>query len=671
MEAIGKAARSARSMMFASIVIAAVGCNSDVDGVELEETEVVQETTEEPCDPELQQFGELSSLIPFHKDAIHSTVIWDKDRDPWLCFWMRPSEYRGKDLVDPAVGLLGTLRDRFQQIVYGNFGFSGNLDESVKSRVKADIYRDNALCLDLKHPLALWESGKRQVAQLTPADFAVNAAAFHDAGHSRGLNYNLFCAGHAMLSDGRLAVFGGHDKSGNYGIDAVNIFDPKKWRWAPRAIPAVKTAYITDPTQPPASYPSALDEQFTDPPDPSDMKYQRWYPTAVPLPDGRVLVLSGTDQDSSKPRDVASATKVRQGVPEVYDPERERTTALESAYKLLAMYPRSYVVQTGHRRNDWKVAVTGIVSSIPEDLSDYDPFPYSGDTYFLDVRAALADPHRNTRAEHHWSHVATATSAHNSGAGAQLWELDHQGRAKKQRVVAFGGDSGAGSNETDTVEMIDYSANVPTWKKMESLAQPVQQNVAVALPNGEVLVLGGRGGTPTTPTTNNLKLQLFDPDTGKVKTVATTPVPRHDHATAQLLPDASVLIMGGNRVQLVPGFPDAGVPVAEIYRPSYLFRGNRPVIADAPQKIDYDTRFDIKLGHQIQAKQVALVRTGAVTHNWDWGNRYVRLSFHQHGKTLRVAAPKLPGLAVPGDYMLFVLDQHGVPSKAKVVRLRL
>jgi hypothetical protein len=129
--------------------------------------------------------------------------------------------------------------------------------------------------------------------------------------------------------------------------------------------------------------------------------------------------------------------------------------------------------------------------------------------------------------------------------------------------------------------------------------------------------------------------------------------------------------MGGNRVQLVPENPDAGVPVAEIYRPAYLFRGPRPVIADAPKRIDYGTRFDVKLAGHVHAKQVTLVRTGPVTHNWDWGNRHVSLSFHQHGKTLRVTAPKLPGLAVAGDYMLFVVDKHGVPSKAKLVRLRL
>src|SRR4051812_7029539 len=61
---------------------------------------------------EPSQTGELSPLIPFHKDAIHASLLWD-GRKAELCFAMRPSEYRGTDLVDPAVGLMGELRPAF------------------------------------------------------------------------------------------------------------------------------------------------------------------------------------------------------------------------------------------------------------------------------------------------------------------------------------------------------------------------------------------------------------------------------------------------------------------------------------------------------------------------------------------------------------------------------
>jgi hypothetical protein len=103
-----------------------------------------------------------------------------------------------------------------------------------------------------------------------------------------------------------------------------------------------------------------LNEDHTDPPLLSDMTYQRWYPTAVALPDGRILVLSGTDQNSSLFRDggddAVSASKIMQVTPEVYDPVADRTVALESARKHLNTFPRSFVVQTGPCKNDWKVS---------------------------------------------------------------------------------------------------------------------------------------------------------------------------------------------------------------------------------------------------------------------------------------------------------------------------
>ncbi len=72
-----------------------------------------------------------------------------------------------------------------------------------------------------------------------------------------------------------------------------------------------------DPTNTTFVHCSALDENNTDPPIPSDMRYQRWYPTTVLLPDGRILILSGTDQDTSVGPRNASATKVRAITPEV------------------------------------------------------------------------------------------------------------------------------------------------------------------------------------------------------------------------------------------------------------------------------------------------------------------------------------------------------------------
>lgn len=73
--------------------------------------------------------------------------------------------------------------------------------------------------------------------------------------------------------------------------------------------------------------------------------------TAAPSP----RRLSGSDQGTSVGPDLASGTKVCQAVPEVYDPATDRNIPPENARRLLTLYPRSFVVQRGSGKNDWKV----------------------------------------------------------------------------------------------------------------------------------------------------------------------------------------------------------------------------------------------------------------------------------------------------------------------------
>jgi len=617
--------------------------------------------------------GELGPLIPFHKDAIGAGLTIDSFGSPRICFWMRPAEYAGTDLVDPGPDPVGQFKPAFDQLVYGGYPFSDLLDGSVKSRIKADISRDNAQCFDLDHPDAFKNTGKFLVADLTADDFALNAAAFTNAGaRGGGLNYNVFCSGNAALADGRWVIVGGTDKIGNAGTRKINIFDPNQGSWAPRPEPRVKSEFEVDPSGTQFQHGSALDELNTDPPDPSDMRYQRWYPTAVTLPDGRVLALSGTDEDTSVPAN-AAATKVRQPVPEIYDPSVDRTLALEDARKLLMMYPRSYVVQTGPGVLDWQVAVIGAAAPpLPtaDMMSQFDPYTYDGKTYQLDVLGAEAAPNRDLPAEDHWTLVATASIAHDDGAGAALWTLDDVGMPSSQKVALFGGTNGRGSEASATVEMIDFEDAVPAWRQGQPLQLPASQNNAVVLPDGKVIIAGGRAGRGST-TVITYAVQLFDPGTGQMQSLVETTVPRHDHSTALLLPDASVIIMGGNRTELVPGNSDAGVPVAQIYRPAYLFRGPRPVIDRIPTAIAYGDRFPIDIsGDNLTIGSVVLIRLGPVTHNWDWGNRYVRLSFQQaSASSLMAVAPLRPASAVPGQYLLFVVGADGVPSVGRLVHV--
>jgi hypothetical protein len=66
-----------------------------------------------------------------------------------------------------------------------------------------------------------------------------------------------------------------------------------------------------------------------------------------------------------------------------------------------------------------------------------------------------------------------------------------------------------------------------------------------------------------------------------------------------------------------------------------------------------------------------MLRSDHNTHSVTTGDRYVKLPFRAHGMggRLRVTAPLQPAQAVPGIYMLFVVDRNGVPSMGKQVRI--
>src|SRR5205814_1330873 len=159
-------------------------------------------------------------------------------------------------------------------------------------------------------------------------------------------------------------------------------------------------------------------------------------------------------------------------------------------------------------------------------------------------------------------------------------------------VFSFGGDNGSGSDEVGMVEKINFSDPIPAWQRLSDLVLPATQNNMVILPDGKLLVVGGRGAG-----VNTLHYQMFDPADGSRTDLIESSVPRHDHSTALLQPNGGVWVMGGNR--------------------------------------------------------------------------YVELPFEagEHGR-LDVMAPPLPGLAIAGDYLLFVVNKDGVPSEGKHIRLR-
>src|SRR6266850_1965080 len=113
---------------------------------------------------------------------------------------------------------------------------------------------------------------------------------------------NLFCAGLAMLPDGRVFVAGGHSAS-HVGITNATIFNPLTQSWTSAA----------------------------------PMSIARWYPTVTALSDGRMLTLAGE----------VNCNDCNALVPEVFDPATGTWTQLTGASLDIPTYPNSFVLPDG------------------------------------------------------------------------------------------------------------------------------------------------------------------------------------------------------------------------------------------------------------------------------------------------------------------------------------
>ncbi len=226
-----------------------------------------------------------------------------------------------------------------------------------------------------------------------------------------------------------------------------------------------------------------------------------------------------------------------------------------------------------------------------------------------------------------------------------------------QVMVVGGGSSG----RSRTYQTINLSTLSPTWGPDLNLpmasgqAQPTSRiNVnVVLLPDSTVFVSGGAAaGEPC---------WLYNPATNSWSEMDEAPRARAYHSHAILLPTGEVMSCGQTS------------NVIDIFTPPYLFKGARPVIDAVPGLVHHGQTFTIDTAQASDITKVVLVRPMAPTHNTDTEQRVIQLIFNPTGaNALSATAPNgwHPHATAPrGYYMLFIINNNGVPSEAKFIQL--
>ena len=397
-------------------------------------------------------------------------------------------------------------------------------------------------------------------------------------------NTNLDCAGHAQLADGRILAIGGVKRNTHLGVRDVNIFNPEDNSWSTGA----------------------------------DMNHNRWYPTATTLSNGKVLVLSGSDD--------CAAEDCRIEIPELYDPAADTWTQLTSAVLNIPLYPLSFLLPDG------KLFVAGTYeNAIP--------------SYTLDVATQT------------WQ---TIDSRELDGASAVLYSTGKIMKAGKA-MAPFISDK---PSSTATY-VIDMNGTSPQWRETASMKFPRSYHVLTLLPDGSTIVTGGGRTQKYDDIAQAVKeAEIWDPTAEKWTTMAKMTKPRLYHGTALLLPDGRVLVAGSGRLDPAPNQENY-----EIFSPPYLFKGARPTVTSAPGTVQPGNQIFVGTPDAATIETVSLVRVGAMTHSFNADQRYLTLPFTQTTGGLNVQAPGNVNEIPPGYYMLFVVNANGVPSIANFIKV--
>ena len=520
-----------------------------------------------------------------------------------------------------------------------------------------------------------------------------------------GESNDLFCAGHLQLADGNVLFIGG---TGRYypggaftGTKQVNLYNWQTGEW------------------------SALGQ----------IKEGRWYPSLISLADGKIVIFSGLKLDA--PNQINPSI-------EIYDPKTEKfhyidltgikdspfNTKLKNAdvYDSIDLYPRVFPTADG------RLLITGDEAGIAGVLVSH----ASKKSYLMSID-------EDAEGEFSVSFEVGPQRGEPSKAYGTALQVPNS-----EDVLLFGGiigtndiNFGRGGNTKGFPKEAKVASSLQRWVSPEKsgkkngkweivenfLNKPRANLQAVILPNKEVLIVNGGEYPEYKPVYKPLLIAADSEASGGYKTKVMNPakLPRLYHNGALLLPDARVLIIGGNanraarekdgtvHVDILRDakeyyqlakltdksgqdkefnlkqyykspqsyfaegdnkepFVPAEIWQAEIFSPPYLFKsGPRPEIVEAPETIKYGQSGMVSVKDATKEGSLVLIKLGAVTHSFDYGQRLADLQIENlalgNESSINFKAPKNANLYPPGYYMMFYLNELGKPSHAKMVKL--
>lgn len=473
----------------------------------------------------------------------------------------------------------------------------------------------------------------------------------------------LFCGGHALTVGGNVLFAG--------GTDEVQQMTYNGAFWSHRYVQLFMNKqepyWVTEST---ATAPDV-------PPMPP-MQRARWYPTAVRLADGSILVAGHGFNPVAVPD--SAQTRERCDVDDVagtltwrtYNGSSLLTNVVGSSCGVSSLlhlytYPRMYQLLSG------------------------DVFAFYVEADVLSLNAC-PDPAKPDL----WRKIQTALLPAPGANSAHYIDLTPAG-GPTETIYALGGAvEGTHSLASNRVLRMDVDVANPAASTWTNVGVPQLNSGRIFL--GAVILLDGSltafGGVSQDPDSDVVTYSLH-PERYEPPGIFAAPDtawqylnpeadPRSYHMVAVLLPTGEVLCAGGQGKSVFTAslLPDPAWYTAEIYKPAYMCGPARPTIESAPASLAFgaqDLQLDVKLHSSSSGGEtrVALIGPGSMTHSTDSGEVYIKLKFTPftpsrdpgQATTIHFDAPPSGNVAPPGWYLLTVVNSEGRPSEARWVQV--
>lgn len=366
----------------------------------------------------------------------------------------------------------------------------------------------------------------------------------------------------------------------------------------------------------------------------------RWYPSAMIMSNGSVLIMGGEDGSNGKAVPSLELLPNPNNIAPLYCDYLQRTDPY-NLYPYLAVMPSGNIFVSYYNEarllDPVSLSTVKTLPNVPGAVNNFlagRTYPLEGTFMLMPQYAPYTDP-------------VTVLICGGSVPGPNL-------------PVAL-----------DNCVSIQPDSNNATWQ-IERMPSRRVISCMTALPDGTYLILNGGQygeagfGLASQPNNNAVLYDPTKPVNQRMTVMANTTIDRLYHSEAILLDDGSILVSGSDPQD--PRFPEEYR--VETFLPPYLLSGlPQPVFTINQTDWAYGQSYSFVLtsGSSAQLK-VSLMGAVSSTHGNSMGQRTIFPSVRCSGSVCTVTAPSNNKICPPGWFQMFVLD-GSTPSHATWIRI--